>query len=170
MTATWPVCSRCWSAGCDSPRRGSHQPWKQLCGRLCAHRLKCSGCCRPPPPSEITLHGAKQSLAPATDAGPNGGSPIQWSRRTFTGRSPRASDRFTPTQTRSPETRMDGRARHAILISTANLVGHNRIRADGASLGAAPTRSRRPDGPYVVGAGAAVETTAPASATPGVVA
>lgn len=76
-----------------------------------------SGCRRPSPPVEITLHGAKQSLAPATGAGPNGGSTIHCSRRTFTGRLPRASDRFTPAQTRSPETRMDGQARHAILIT-----------------------------------------------------
>jgi len=70
-----------------------------------------------PPPAAGRTHAAWRQavLSPCDKRWP------KWwgysKARTFSGRSPRANDRLTPTQTCSPETRMDGQARHDTLTA-----------------------------------------------------
>ena len=73
----------------------------------------CLGSCRP---AAGRTHAAwRQAVLSLCDsAGPNGGATRS---RTFSGRSPRASDRLTPTQT-CIETRTDGQARHDTLMAS----------------------------------------------------
>ena len=104
-------------------RRRRALPWALVwqlptrCSRLsqaCRCRL-CLGSCRPPAAGRTHAAWHQAVLSPCDKRWP------KWwgysKARVFSGRSPRASDRLTPTQTCSPETRMDGQARHDTLTA-----------------------------------------------------